>query len=73
MAEENKNCHDLAGIEAQAAAWVARLDAGELSMSDRDQFRAWLDASPLHHRVFAECSALWSQADIFRELIEKRS
>ena len=72
MAEENNNCHDLAGIEAEAAAWVARLDAGELSVHDRDRFRAWLDASALHDKAFRACSALWSEVDILRELVEKR-
>lgn len=71
MTEENGNC-DLAEIEAEAAAWVARLDAGNLSANDRDKFKAWLEADALHYRVFCACIALWSEADIFRELVQKR-
>lgn len=36
----------------QAAKWVTQLDGAEASDADRQAFRAWYDAHPLHRLVF---------------------
>ncbi|MEE8345383.1 MAG: FecR domain-containing protein [Woeseiaceae bacterium] len=49
-------------ITQQAAAWIARLDAGELSAEDLIELRDWATASPAHLRE------LWRLGDIWKSL-----
>ena len=44
---------DTATIEAEAAAWVARFDAGEVSAKDQAAFQEWLNRSTLHRQAIA--------------------
>ena len=67
---------DAAAIEADAAAWVARFDAGDVSAKDQAAFQEWLNRSALHRDAvaslaricaigaFAECS--WSTSSTKR-------
>jgi len=46
--------------EDQASLWAARLRSSQLSRSQRDELRTWLDASPAHRTLldgYCECSA----------------
>jgi transmembrane sensor len=54
---------DAAAIEAEAAAWVARFDAGDVSARDQAAFQAWLNRSALHREAIAEFGNLWSEMD----------
>lgn len=49
-ANDNRQRPDLATLEA-AADWVDRLD--KLSISERQELTAWLEASPMHAAAFA--------------------
>lgn len=62
---------DTATIEAEAAAWVARFDAGEVSARDQAAFQEWLRRSPLHRQAIAEYGNLWSEFDALRLLNER--
>jgi transmembrane sensor len=42
-----------------AAAWWVRLDAGALSRSELEAFRAWLAADPRNEAAFEEACDLW--------------
>jgi len=57
-------------IEAEAAAWVARFDAGDVSPEDDAAFQEWLNRSALHGQVIAEFSNLWSEFDTLRWPVE---
>ncbi|HEY8509079.1 MAG TPA: FecR domain-containing protein [Steroidobacteraceae bacterium] len=46
----------LSGAEQEAAAWIARLHADDVTPEDRARFEAWRAAHPLHERVFDEMS-----------------
>lgn len=59
---------DTAAVEAEAAAWVARFDAGDVSARDQAAFQAWLNRSPLHRETIAAYGNLWSEFDALRLL-----
>jgi transmembrane sensor len=59
---------DTAGIEAEAAAWVARFDAGDVSAKDQAAFQEWLNRSVLHREAIADYGKLWSEFDALRLL-----
>jgi transmembrane sensor len=60
---------DTATIEAEAAAWVARFDAGDVSARDQASFQEWLNRSPFHRQAVAEYGNLWSEFDALKLLI----
>lgn len=58
-------------IEAEARAWIVRFDGDE--RPDREtlgQFRAWLDTTPLHRRVFKEIATVWQDLDHWSEFLD---
>jgi len=59
---------DMAALDAEAAAWVARFDAGEVSAKDQADFQAWLNRSALHRQAIAEYGGLWSEFDKLGQL-----
>ena len=61
---------DTAAVEAEAAAWVARFDAGEVSAKDQAAFQAWLNGSALHRGAIAEYGNFWSEFDKLRHLTD---
>jgi transmembrane sensor len=59
---------DPAAVEAEAARWVARFDAGDVSAKDQAAFQEWLNRSPLHREAIAVYGNLWSEFDTLRSL-----
>ncbi len=59
---------DAAAIEAEAAAWVARFDSGDVSAKDLAAFQVWLNRSALHREAIAEYGNLWSEFEALRHL-----
>jgi transmembrane sensor len=59
---------DTAAIDAEAAAWVARFDAGDVSAKDQAAFQEWLNRSALHREAVAAYGNLWSEFDALRQL-----
>lgn len=53
-------------IEAQAAAWLARQDAGGLMAEEQHQFEGWLQASTSHRVAYLRLRAAWDGADRLR-------
>ena len=62
---------DTAAIEAEAAAWVARFDAGEVSAKDQAAFQEWLNRSALHRDAIADYGKLWSEFDTLGSLTDE--
>jgi len=60
---------DAAAIEAEAAAWVARFDAGEVSAKEQAEFQEWLNRSALHRDAIADYGKLWLEFDALGPLI----
>src|SRR5258705_13458786 len=61
---------DKAALDAEAAAWVARFDAGDVSAKDQAAFQAWLNRSALHREAIAEYGNFWSEFDQLRQLTD---
>ena len=59
---------DTAAIDVEAAAWVARFDAGDVSAKDQAAFQEWLNRSALHREAIAAYGNLWSEFDALRQL-----
>ena len=51
---------DIGEAERQASQWIARLNADDVSDSDRDRFNEWHRSHPLHARVYEEVAATWN-------------
>lgn len=47
--------------EREASAWFARMNADDVSSSDRVRFEAWLAAHPRHAKSYTELSATWQE------------
>ncbi|HEU0095760.1 MAG TPA: FecR domain-containing protein [Rhizomicrobium sp.] len=63
---------DTAAIEAEAAAWAARFDVGEVSAKDQAAFQEWLNRSALHREAVAAYGNLWSEFDTLGSLTGSR-
>src|SRR5882757_8466664 len=61
---------DMAALDAEAAAWVARFDAGDVSAKDQAVFQAWLKRSELHREAIAEYGSFWSEFDKLGQLTD---
>src|SRR6185295_15979774 len=59
---------DMATLDAEAAAWVARFDAGEVSAKDQAAFQDWLNSSALHREAIAAYGNFWSEFDQLGQL-----
>src|SRR5215469_836539 len=59
---------DMAALDAEAAAWVARFDDGDVSAKDQAAFQAWLNTSALHRQAIAEYGNFWSEFDKLGQL-----
>lgn len=59
---------DMAALDAEAAAWVARFDAGDVSAKDQAAFQAWLSRSAHHRQAIAEYGNFWSEFDQIGQL-----
>lgn len=51
-------------VEAAAAQWVIKLDAGRLTIEERRAFREWLQADEAHRAALRRWNAEWSRADV---------
>ena len=61
---------DAAAVEAEAARWVARFDAGDVSAKEQAAFQEWLNRSALHREAIAVYGNLWSEFDALRSLTD---
>jgi transmembrane sensor len=61
---------DMAALDAEAAAWVAKFDAGDVSAKDQAAFQAWLNSSALHRQAIAEYGSFWSEFDALGQLTD---
>src|ERR1700676_974394 len=61
---------DMPALDAEAAAWVARFDAGDVSAKDQAAFQAWLNRSALHREAIAEYGSFWSEFDKLGQLTD---
>ena len=56
-------------VEAQAGAWLVRLDGDEaLSADEREELMAWLARSPAHRKELRSLARFWGRANVLTEL-----
>lgn len=55
-------------IDHDAAAWLARRDAGALDDAGEAAFAAWLDADTAHRVAYLRIASAWAQADRLKVL-----
>lgn len=70
MSDEKKivTFPDLRTIEAEASAWIARLDCDDACEEDRAAFREWRNRSAQHQEIAARLSSVWSELYVLKEL-----
>src|SRR6266849_2865429 len=47
--------------EREASAWIARMNADDVTADDRTRFEAWLRAQSCNAKAYAELSATWQE------------
>ena len=63
------NFPDRRTIEAEAGAWLIRLDGDQaLSAEAREELEAWLACSPAHGKELRSLAAFWGRANVLTEL-----
>ena len=55
-------------LEAQAAAFIARLDHGDMNEQELLEIRRWSQSSPQHRAALERMAAIWGGADILEQL-----
>ena len=56
-------------IDAEASAWIARLDRGQLGEAETNALRQWIDRSPDHYASINRLAHLWGDLDILSEFL----
>jgi len=59
---------EVAVIEAEAAAWVARFDGGNVSAEELAKFQSWSSKSALHRDAVEQYGKLWTDFDKMNQL-----
>jgi len=57
-------------IEREASAWIARLNADDVTPEDRARFETWRTAHRWNDKAYAEASALWTELTSARPLVQ---
>ena len=57
-------------VAAEAYAWFAQLDSGNVSLADRAAFKEWINRSPRHVAEFKAVMALVDDLGVLSELLE---
>lgn len=58
-------------VEAEAAAWIARLDRGGLSDEECAAVREWISRSPEHYASISRLADIWSDLDGLAEILDE--
>ncbi len=59
---------DMGQIRDEAAAWVAQMDAREMTNAQRAELHAWMAQSPAHATALRQFADLWDCLDLLEEL-----
>jgi len=59
---------DLQGLEAEATAWIVKVDGGAMSEQDWAALNAWQDQSAQHREALRRASEFWDGLDVLKEL-----
>ena len=62
------NVRETKDVTEQAAGWIARLDAGDLSSDELIQLREWATERPAHMRELEKLVDIWDSLDVLSPL-----
>ena len=57
-------------VEAQASAWIARMDSDNWSPADQRELLAWVESDPAHRDAIRRLASLWGEMDALTALLE---
>ena len=57
-------------ITAEASAWIAQLESGELTAADLDAFREWIGRSPQHAAEIRQLAAMSMEMNVLTNMVE---
>jgi transmembrane sensor len=52
---------DVNAVEREAAKWIARLNADDVTPEDRARFETWRTSHPRHARTYEQLTATWTE------------
>ena len=55
-------------VQAQASAWLARLDGSDPSPQDLQAFKQWVNEAPSHVAAFEKVTAAWEELNVLTQL-----
>jgi transmembrane sensor len=62
--------HNPSDITAEACAWIAQLESGELTAADLDAFREWIGRSPSHAAQIKQLAAMSKDMNVLTGMVE---
>ncbi len=70
MSNKNKvvSLPDIDALEEQAAEWLIRLDEGDVSIEEVNQFKQWRNKSVYHREAFVKMAPIWGSLDLVEAL-----
>jgi len=54
-------------LEAEAVAWIVKLDSGDMSEREREEFNTWKGSSHHHREALQRATTFWGGLDCLRE------
>lgn len=55
-------------INEQACEWIAKINSGEPSVSEREQLKGWMRQAPEHEAEIKKMARLWDELNVLTEL-----
>lgn len=63
MSKDGKSIYPDHIVQAEASAWIAQLESGNMSKAERHEFEQWMKRSPSHEAAVKELAGLWEELD----------
>lgn len=57
-------------VEAQASAWIARMDSDSWSAADQRDLMTWIESDPAHREAIRRLASLWGEMDALTTLLD---
>lgn len=65
---DRSDSFDNSTIAAEACAWIAQLESGDVSRADLEALREWTKRSPRHAQEIKHYAHLWGDLDVLRDM-----
>lgn len=61
---------DNAEVQAEACAWIAQLDAENLTSQDLEALKEWMSRSPMHQQELRNAAEVWGDLNVLTDLMD---